>query len=585
MSDVQPRYRKHAPASYLGSDNAPLFRFHRWRANLRILRVCEVKIVPCVPLKFPKKIHPPIESVASTQSSPIVLTPIRIAQLDIDYIYKLSTASVLSTSSVLRQLGRPLGGLALARPAHGRETNRYSGHQSMKRLTHRFSDTPEDNGHALSHGHYRTIVKLCEELRDLVRQLGDARLIAIVDVACQAITASYESSDVAQYLWEACAKAREREQKLLEVGGTLVRVLSGDFRRKQYAERPRLLCFNEALGLPRADALLAQYRDVISRLADLLDLQEVKEAANELHGLTEPQPADESSFAAASGQRSMQDICSAAGIDEGSITASEAGESEAHASASLAVYLLSSFQVLIDHQPVVAWPNCRGKSIFKYLISHREHPIPKEVLMEVFWPDADPDAARNNLNVAIYGLRKVLAQVNKDISYVQFEGGRYALNPTLRVWVDSEEFMAHVSKGQEFERRGDEHGAICEYRAAEAIYQEGLLLEDLYEDWLYDLRQSFQDAYVKILYKLSEYHFARKDYESSVTTCSKIIIVDACDESAHGLLMRSYSRLGQPHLAVRQYHLCSTALAREVQLEPAEETRQLFNRIRQGQMI
>ena len=38
---------------YLSSDNDPLFRFHQWNANLRIIEVTEVKTVPYVPLSHP----------------------------------------------------------------------------------------------------------------------------------------------------------------------------------------------------------------------------------------------------------------------------------------------------------------------------------------------------------------------------------------------------------------------------------------------------------------------------------------------------------------------------------------------------
>jgi len=38
---------------YLSSDNYPLFRFHQWTANLRILEVMEVQTVPYVPLSHP----------------------------------------------------------------------------------------------------------------------------------------------------------------------------------------------------------------------------------------------------------------------------------------------------------------------------------------------------------------------------------------------------------------------------------------------------------------------------------------------------------------------------------------------------
>jgi putative transposase len=46
---------------YLSSDHDPLFTYHQWRANLRILEVTEVKTVPYVPLS-----HPFIERLIGT---------------------------------------------------------------------------------------------------------------------------------------------------------------------------------------------------------------------------------------------------------------------------------------------------------------------------------------------------------------------------------------------------------------------------------------------------------------------------------------------------------------------------------------
>ncbi|MEN8106690.1 MAG: integrase core domain-containing protein [Pseudomonadota bacterium] len=46
---------------YLSSDNDPLFQYHRWQANLRILDIKEIKSVPCIPLS-----HPFIERLIGT---------------------------------------------------------------------------------------------------------------------------------------------------------------------------------------------------------------------------------------------------------------------------------------------------------------------------------------------------------------------------------------------------------------------------------------------------------------------------------------------------------------------------------------
>ena len=34
---------------YLSTDNDPLYRFHQWQANLRVLEVTEIKTLPYVP--------------------------------------------------------------------------------------------------------------------------------------------------------------------------------------------------------------------------------------------------------------------------------------------------------------------------------------------------------------------------------------------------------------------------------------------------------------------------------------------------------------------------------------------------------
>ena len=52
--------RRGAPR-YLSSDNDPLFTFQRWRANLRILGIEEIKSIPYVPIS-----HPFIERLIGT---------------------------------------------------------------------------------------------------------------------------------------------------------------------------------------------------------------------------------------------------------------------------------------------------------------------------------------------------------------------------------------------------------------------------------------------------------------------------------------------------------------------------------------
>jgi putative transposase len=45
--------RGHSLPKHLSSDHDPLYRFHQWQANLRVLEVAEIKTIPYVPLSHP----------------------------------------------------------------------------------------------------------------------------------------------------------------------------------------------------------------------------------------------------------------------------------------------------------------------------------------------------------------------------------------------------------------------------------------------------------------------------------------------------------------------------------------------------
>lgn len=49
----QQAIRRNSMPKYLSTDNDPLYRFHQWQANLRVLELMEIKTVPGVPLSHP----------------------------------------------------------------------------------------------------------------------------------------------------------------------------------------------------------------------------------------------------------------------------------------------------------------------------------------------------------------------------------------------------------------------------------------------------------------------------------------------------------------------------------------------------
>lgn len=248
---------------------------------------------------------------------------------------------------------------------------------------------------------------------------------------------------------------------------------------------------------------------------------------------------------------------------------------------SLTIYCFGSFQVYEDDHVIDEWASRKGKAIFKYLLMHRDRPVAKEQLMDLFWPNSRPDAARNNLNVAIYGLRQALRNGYPDFSHIIFQDDCYILNPEMRLWVDVDAFETHLHQGNIYRQQNQQEQAVYEYQAAASLYQGEFLAEDRYEEWVFPRRQQLQEAYLEMLALLSRYYLDNEDFTACIDCSQKILNIESCQESAHRHLMHAYYRLGQAYLAIRQYHECVTALQTELDVPPEDRTTKLYESIRQ----
>jgi DNA-binding SARP family transcriptional activator len=251
----------------------------------------------------------------------------------------------------------------------------------------------------------------------------------------------------------------------------------------------------------------------------------------------------------------------------------------------MTAYCLGQFQVYFDDQLVESWPSDKGKTIFKFLLHERARAIGKEVLMNTFWPEFEPPAARNNLNVAIYSLRQALGKVAGRCSIILFRNDCYLLNPLLDIWVDVEAFADRVVTARACEQQGDLRTAMSEYCAAEALYRGEFLEEDRYEEWPAPIRRNLENDYLSIVDHLSEWSLQQGDHAYCLHLCNKALGIDPCHEKSHQRIMQCWSRQGLPHLAIRQYDVCRSALQRELDLQPSEASDQLRGLIERGEAI
>ncbi len=467
-------------------------------------------------------------------------------------------------------------------------------------------------GELLKAGQYERVVELIEEAQLAAQRAGNTTLADILAAAREICLACEQCRAEAQWHWQAHEGAIGRERELRPLLLNMLDLVVAETVRDTVDREEQLLTGMPAKpGEPeRGAGQAAESAGLWERVRHFILHESGPSAATEplvahLTGPATKAGAESEAPAARSAKgviertpRAMtgagtppKTVCASAALVAGRadltvvLPAVHVKKQEKSSAPSLLIYCLGAFRVYQDEQPVDLWPSTKGKSIFKYLVMHRGRPVHKEVLMELFWPCAEPAAARNSLNVAIYGLRQALRDARPNFHHVLFENDCYLLNPELEIWVDAEEFMERVQAAQEFEKCGALDRAIQEYEAAQALYQGEFLAEDRYDDWLLADRQALKDAYVDLLDRLSRQYLDRGNYVACANACNKMLAVDACCENAHRRLMRCYSRQGQRYLALRQYYSCVEILREELDVPPIEETVALYHRIRNGESV
>lgn len=245
--------------------------------------------------------------------------------------------------------------------------------------------------------------------------------------------------------------------------------------------------------------------------------------------------------------------------------------------------------MVFRHGQQVALPrNRKAELVLKYLVMYRDRPVVRDVLMELGWPGVTPDAAANNLNTTISLLRSTFARaLDAPIpgTPIVYEDGAYSLNPALKLAIDVVTFDRWYARGRAAERTGALAEAMAAYQAALDLYGGELLLGDLEDDRTLIERERLASTFLTLLGKLGSYHLEQGHYEEAIDYAHRLLKHDPCREDAHRTLMRSFARLGQRSRALRQYELCQLFLQRELEIEPAAATAQLYQRIARDEEV
>jgi len=241
------------------------------------------------------------------------------------------------------------------------------------------------------------------------------------------------------------------------------------------------------------------------------------------------------------------------------------------------IWLLGGFRISVGPRSIAddAWRLKKAASLIKLLALAPRHRLPRERLMELLWPGSSKSSASNNLRQTLHAARKALGAGGS--RYLVSEDGSLLLCPEDELWVDTETFEEAALVA----RRSHEPAA---YRMAIDLYAGELLPEDRFEDWVEDERADLRRLYLEILTELAGLYEARVEHESAAEALRRVVAEEPTDEEAHASLMRLYAISDRQGDALAQYERLREVLSRQLDAEPAAETRRLREDIAAGRL-
>ena len=226
-----------------------------------------------------------------------------------------------------------------------------------------------------------------------------------------------------------------------------------------------------------------------------------------------------------------------------------------------------------------AWTTKRARDIFCYIATSPHRRAEKDVLIDVFWADEDPETVEKNFHPTISHIRKALnsRQTFKQ-NFIKFRDGAYQLNPELIYSIDTEEFENAIAVAEIAKEADDTESFRINLEKANELYR-GEFMTGVYDDWAEERRPFYAEQHSRILNALAKLAINEKKWSNAIKYANEILQADPYREDAHRLVMQVYAAQGKRAKMKEQFDTLKELLKNELGVAPAPKTQRLFQEL------
>lgn len=238
------------------------------------------------------------------------------------------------------------------------------------------------------------------------------------------------------------------------------------------------------------------------------------------------------------------------------------------------ITLLGKFSARRGGKAILDHAGRKVQELVAYVLLHPGRQHRREAIASLLWPESDREQSLKNLRQTFWLLHREFPFEPKAESLLIQEPEWLGIGSLQGIHVDTVTFEEAYRKSLAGPVRSEEPLA-----SAVKLYR-GDLLEGWHSPWCIDDRERLREMYFSLLGKLMHYHEERKEYDQAISYGILALQQDPAKEVVHRALMRLRYLGGDRTGALRQYERCREALQKELEVEPAQETDELMEKIR-----
>lgn len=241
----------------------------------------------------------------------------------------------------------------------------------------------------------------------------------------------------------------------------------------------------------------------------------------------------------------------------------------------LRIILFGNFEIISGENSIGEIDTPRQQEFLTFLLLNRDRAITRRQLSYLIWLDSSEKQAKANLRNLLHTVRKNLPDADQ---FIKVDHNSIKWMNAKGVELDVEEFETSIENARIAKKNNNLNEQEYELKNSIALYN-GQLVPNCYSEWIEDYRSNYKQSYLEALKALISLLESKREYKEAIHFSNKFIKTEPYDEKAWRMLIKLYSLNNDRVKAIRCYEDCLETLRDELNIEPTDETKELYEQI------